>query len=174
MLPLLPTAALLSASEIQEKVGKHICQANKCPGIIPLDSLEQDFVILGGEANIHSCVYSLPVGSSAEENTRNLSANCQARASSLGVPPAPTAPQLTLCACGITKELGKRQQSYLWLCFSGRKQQVLFADPWDVHLCADMWVLMAPSSVHIWGDQGEIRAAMAKHPWPMEPVPRSA
>lgn len=61
-----------------------------------------------GEANIHSCVYSLPMGSSAEENTRNLSANCQAWVSSLRVPPAPLSPgrvpQLTLCACGIKKE----------------------------------------------------------------------
>lgn len=98
-------------------MGKHACQANKWPGIIPLGSLEQDFVILGGEANIHSCVYSLPMGSSAEENTRNLSANCQAWVSSPRVPPAPHSPgrvpQLTLCACGVTKELRKRQLGYL-------------------------------------------------------------
>lgn len=108
MLPLLPTAALLSASEIQEMISKHVCHTNKQPGIIAPDSLQQDFVILGGEANIHSCVYSLPMGSSAEENTRNLSANCQAWVSSLRVPPAPLSPgrvpQLTLCACGIKKE----------------------------------------------------------------------
>lgn len=37
---------------------------------------------------------------------------------------------------------------------------MLFADPWDVHL----WVLMAPSSVRIWGDQGEIQAGFSQTP----------